>query len=77
MWTNVQIRNFYHVFDNGTFCFGERLVHAKFPEDSQLARLVVSDSHQLPLHGGTSKTTAHIRTLSGLPGLEIWLEKRS
>ena len=59
------------------FFVGERLVHAELPEESKfqrqipqgghLTRLVVLNSHQLTLHGGTRQTFAHFRTRFLIP----------
>ena len=65
--------NIYALFDRGTLCNGGRLLYEElpkeiklqtlFPQDSHLARLVVLNSHLLTLHGESSQTFAHIRTL--------------
>ena len=72
-----EICKLYPFLDNGFLCVGGRLVHARLPEESKfqrlisqnshLARLVVLNSHQLTLHGGTSQTIAHIRTRFWIP----------
>ena len=67
-------------------CIGGRSVPSKLPEeskfqrlnpqDSHLARLIVLNSHQLTLHGGTSQTIAHIRTRFWIPSCRNLVRKK-
>ena len=80
-----QICKLYPFLDNGILCVGGRLVHAKLPEESKFQRLIPQDSHlarlivlnslQLTLHGGTSQTIAHIRTRFWIPSFRNLVRK--
>ena len=41
-------------------CLKKASLERLIPQDSHLARLIVLNSHQVTLHGGTSQTIAHI-----------------
>ena len=71
--------------EDGELCAGGRLAHANLPDQSKyqrlipqnshLARQVVSNAHLSTLHGGTTQVMAHIRTRFWIPSCRSLIKK--
>ena len=76
---------FCYFLDDGVLYLGGRLAYANLPDgskyqrlipqNSQLARLVVSNAHLSTLHGGTTQVMAHIRTRFWIPSCRSLVRK--